>query len=233
MKLIHVLALGLCAALMGAAPSGTPEPPAMYPDLAQYVSARVAEFDQIDADRRAQLDALAEVITGDVAGGRPARLTFICTHNSRRSHLAQAWATVGAGYYGVPGVQSYSGGIEVTAFNPRAVEALRRAGFRVDRTTGDSNPIYLVRMSEQSVPETHFSKIYDQAPNPGKDYCAVLVCSHADESCPHVAGATARFAIPYEDPKAFDGSARETEMYDERCRQIAREILYVFSCVQR
>ena len=46
-----------------------------------------------------------------------------------------------------------------------------------------------------------------------------------------VLGAAERIAITYEDPKAFDGTDREAEAYDERCRQIAREMLYVFSLV--
>ena len=63
------------------------------------------------------------------------------------------------------------------------------------------------------------------------DSCAVMTCSDADEACPIVQGADARFAIPYEDPKAFDGTREEAWAYDERCRQIAREMLYVFSKV--
>ncbi len=59
-----------------------------------------------------------------------------------------------------------------------------------------------------------------------------MVCSDAHETCPVVRGAAARFAIPYEDPKAFDGTKRESRAYDERCRQIAREMLYVFSRVR-
>lgn len=41
-------------------------------------------------------------------------------------------------------------------------------------------------------------------------------------------GADARIAIPYDDPKASDGTEHEAQTYDERCRQIAREKLYAF-----
>ena len=40
-------------------------------------------------------------------------------------------------------------------------------------------------------------------------------------------------AIPYEDPKAFDGKPEETAKYNERCKQIATETLYVFSKVKK
>ena len=58
-----------------------------------------------------------------------------------------------------------------------------------------------------------------------------MSCSQADRNCPLVPGCAARIALPYDDPKDFDGTDREAAMYDERCRQIAREMLFVFSQV--
>jgi len=46
-----------------------------------------------------------------------------------------------------------------------------------------------------------------------------------------VLGAALRASIHYVDPKAADGTPRETEVYDERCFQIATEMLYLFSRV--
>jgi hypothetical protein len=46
-----------------------------------------------------------------------------------------------------------------------------------------------------------------------------------------VAGAFRRIALPYEDPKASDGTLEEAATYDERCAQIAREMLYALSLV--
>jgi hypothetical protein len=56
-----------------------------------------------------------------------------------------------------------------------------------------------------------------------------MTCAAADEGCPVVLGAARRVSITYEDPKAFDGTERETAAYDERCYQIGREMLYLFS----
>jgi hypothetical protein len=61
------------------------------------------------------------------------------------------------------------------------------------------------------------------------DFCAVMTCSSADESCPSVKGAVERIAIPYEDPKVADNTVEEMSKYDERAAQICREILYAFS----
>jgi hypothetical protein len=40
-----------------------------------------------------------------------------------------------------------------------------------------------------------------------------------------------RIGTTYEDPKAFDNSPEQDEKYSERCSQVAREILYVFSLI--
>jgi len=154
---------------------------------------------------------------------------FICTHNSRRSHLSQIWASTAAAYYGVPGVETYSGGTEATAFNPRAVAALKRAGFEISHSATQDNPHYTVRFHDNAPAMECFSKVYKQPPNPTADFCAIMTCAQADKNCPVVRGATLRIGVPYEDPKAFDGTPEEAAKYDERCQQIAREILYVFA----
>jgi protein-tyrosine phosphatase/arsenate reductase len=201
-------------------------------ELESSINQRLTEFDRIPDERRARLGEIARFVEQRVAGGAPARLTFICTHNSRRSHMSQIWAQTAAHTYGVPNVETFSGGTEATAFNPRAVAAIQRAGFRVDVTGEGDNPVYRVRHHEGAEPMEAFSKVYDQPPNPKEDFAAIMTCSQADESCPLVLGAAARIAIPFDDPKAFDGTDQESDKYDERCRQIAREMLYVFSRVR-
>ena len=197
---------------------------ALYPAMAAFVRARAAEFDE----RRALLESFAQHITERHDGERPVRLVFVCTHNSRRSHMAQLWAAAGAAANGL-NVATYSGGTESTAFNPRAVAALQRAGFTIERTTDDENPVYHVRMGDTLRPLTCFSKAYMHAPNPQSDFTAIMVCDDADARCPAVPGAAGRFAIQYVDPKVADGTPEEAATYDERCAQIAREMLYAMS----
>jgi arsenate reductase (thioredoxin) len=206
----------------------------LNPALHQYANARTAEFGQISKERKASLNNIVLFIRHQSQENQPVRLTFICTHNSRRSHLAQVWAKAAAEFYGVPGVETFSGGTEATAFNPRAVSALQRAGFKITTTQPalPDNSRYQVRFDDHSPPLECFSKIYDEAPNPQTDFCAVLTCSQADAACPSVAGAKLRVSLPYEDPKLFDGTPDESERYDERCGQIAREMLYIFSNVR-
>ncbi len=200
----------------------------MTPALSTYIVDRLGEFDQIEDARRSDLDRLAAYVRGAGTKGDTARLTFVCTHNSRRSHLAQIWAQTAAAHSGIVTVETFSGGTEATAFHPNAVAAIERAGFLVAPPPRGANPAVSVRWHEDTEPMACFSKVYDQPPNPREHFAAVMVCDSADAACPYVPGADARFSIKYEDPKAFDGTDRETEAYDERCRQIAREMLYVF-----
>ena len=209
--------------------AAAPESSTMSAPLKTYITARTAEFDKIPADRRQQLAPLTDYVRENSRAGKPVRLTFICTHNSRRSHLSQVWARTAAAHYGIPSVETFSGGTEATAFNPRAVAALRRAGFEIPEVLEAGNPRYEVRIHPEGEPMVCFSKVYDQTPNPKSDFAAVMTCTQADKACPLVAGAAARIAIPYEDPKAFDNTPEEERMYDERTAQIARELLFVFS----
>ncbi|MBD3402029.1 protein-tyrosine-phosphatase [candidate division GN15 bacterium] len=201
------------------------------PTVQSYIQQRTGEFETIPAERRERLGELAGFVEQRLGAGQTAKLTFICTHNSRRSHFAQLWARAAADYFGVPDVATFSGGTEATAFNPRAVAAMRRAGFVIDQTTDDSNPVYEVRYTDTARPMQAFSKVYNEFPNPGEDFCAVMTCGDADANCPVVPGAARRVAIPYEDPKNYDDTEREQSAYDERCAQIGREMLYLFSLV--
>lgn len=204
----------------------------LYPEVESYISKRIAEFDQIPTQRKELLAKLAKYVEEQSQSGKQVKLTFICTHNSRRSHISQLWAAVAAKQYTFDNVETYSGGTEATAFNPRAVAAMVRAGFKIDKEAEDKNPRYHVQYGEKTVPFVCFSKKYDSETNPAGDYCAVMVCSEADKGCPVVNGAQLRLAISFEDPKVADGTDEEAARYDERCAQIAREMLYTFSLVK-
>ncbi len=192
--------------------------------LGRYLSSLSAGFDGIPEPRKAILQRLADYIRER----RPeARLVVICTHNSRRSHLGQLWAAAAAAWYGIEGLESFSGGTEATAFNPNAVAALRRAGFQIERKTGGKNPVYGAAYSEEGPALEVFSKRFDDDANPARDFAAIMVCSEADEACPLVPGAALRLSLPFEDPKRADGTPEEQQAYDEACRLIAREFCYV------
>jgi arsenate reductase len=143
------------------------------------------------------------------------------------------WAQAAAYYYGVSGVSCFSGGTEATAFNPRAVKAMQEAGFEIIKNTQSENPEYEIRYSSEAPALRVFSKKYNDPFNPGQDFAAVMTCSHADENCPIVFGASKRISITYHDPKDFDNTPQEEMKYRERVNQIGREMLYTFSLVRK
>jgi arsenate reductase len=203
-----------------------------YAPVAKNIEAYAKEFDQIPEERKKALKKLALFVETKVKASEKAELIFICTHNSRRSHISQIWAQTAAAYYGVPNVIAYSGGTEATAFNPRAVKAMEDAGFKIKKTIEGANPIYEVRFADDAKAITAFSKKYDGGGNPKSGFGAVMTCSHADHNCPVVAGATVRIATPYDDPKDFDGTPQEAAKYAERVHEIGREVLYAFSLIK-
>ena len=186
----------------------------------------ISEFSLISDSRKEELRKLSEFVS--LKGGK-ADLIFICTHNSRRSHLSQIWAQIAADYYGFDEIRSYSGGTEATAFFQSGIDAIRNAGIEVLKLSEGGNPIYGVNYSETAHPIICFSKKYDDAFNPQRGFAAIMTCNNADKNCPFIPNASARIPIKYEDPKIADGTPQQLEKYIERSQQICREMLYVFS----
>ena len=195
-----------------------------YPALQKYIASLLTEIDHIPSERQELLRVLSEYIADQSQVEGPTQLNFICTHNSRRSHISQIWASAAAAYYGIKNIRCYSGGTEATAFNPRAVQAMERAGFWIDNP-GGTNPHYLVTFADGGPHVECFSKVYDDPFNPSEHFAAVMTCSHADENCPFIPGAK-RISVTYEDPKVADDTPEESRRYDERVRQIGTEMLY-------
>jgi len=181
----------------------------------------------LSAERKDVLLPLIAYIRERMVKKEEIGLNFICTHNSRRSQFAQLWAHAAAHFHDIP-AKCFSGGVEVTAFNERAVRTIVEQGFLVEKE-GETNPIYHVKLDESSPTLSMFSKLYDDATNPTAGFAAVMTCSHADENCPFIPGASRRIPVRYNDPKAFDDTPVEQEKYAERSLEIGAEMWYVFS----
>ena len=76
-----------------------------------------------------------------------------------------------------------------------------------------------------------FSKIYDDDENK-TPYIVLTTCNNADENCPFIPGADERIPVRYNDPKGFDNTDMEEQIYDERSNEIATELFYVFSQIK-
>jgi arsenate reductase len=203
----------------------------LYPKIQSLVES--FDFNAISNDRKNILQPLIDFIQLKFNQEQEIRLNLICTHNSRRSHLAQVWAQTAAHYYKIKNVSCYSGGTEATALFPKVAEVLLESGFEIQKLSQGDNPIYAIKFSENETPIIGFSKTYDADFNPKSEFAAIMTCSQADGGCPFIAGAERRIAITYDDPKAFDGTSEQTEKYQERSLQIAAEMFYVFSQIKK
>ena len=191
------------------------------------------ETDAIPQERKQLLDLLSGYIQEKVDKKESVRLNFICTHNSRRSHLSQVWAQTLAHHFGVRNLSCYSGGTEATALFSMVATTLANTGFEVQMLSEGKNPVYTIKFAENEHPVICFSKTMDDAFNPTSDFAAIMTCSQADEGCPFVPGAEKRIPITYDDPKAFDNTPQQAEKYSERSKQIATEMCYIFSKIKK
>ena len=200
----------------------------IYPDIKQYIAGLEDDFKSISAERKSSLEALSDYLIETVDDSGYSKLTFICTHNSRRSHIAQIWAHTFSMYYEMEDIFCFSGGTESTELHPNAIEALKKSGFRISDDGSKNNPRYRVQVGDKIPDLICFSKQLVEPPNPESDFCAVMVCSDADEKCPVVKGAEKRISMPYDDPRHFDGTTEQKQKYAERVFEIGRDIMWAF-----
>lgn len=202
----------------------------MFPKIKSTIDQVI--FETISEERKQVLAPLIQFIQSKVNNELTIRLNFICTHNSRRSHLSQVWAQTAAAYHNIENVFCYSGGTEATALFPKVAETLVNTGFEVKIISEGDNPIYAIKYNTNDHPVIGFSKSYEDDFNPQSEFAAILTCSQADGGCPFIAGAEKRIPITFDDPKAFDNTPLQTEKYQERSIQIATEFLYAFSQIK-
>lgn len=205
----------------------------MFPTLKKRLELLVAQPLHLSEARSQTLNKLIAQLQQKKQAKLPMALNFICTHNSRRSHLAQAWAAAWGKYYEIDQLSLFSGGTEATAFHLNSVRALQTDGFVIEALDTSNNPRYILKTAPHEAGLWMFSKKFDADENPKADFVAIMVCSDADEACPFVPGCDLRIALPFEDPKKSDGTAQEAATYLSRSREIAAEIGYVLGEVAK
>ncbi|HEY8402952.1 MAG TPA: protein-tyrosine-phosphatase [Cytophagaceae bacterium] len=205
----------------------------MLPPVKNHIDRATATFNTIPGNRKKILLKISEYISNKLKAGEQANLLFVGTHNSRRSIIGQIWGQTAAAYYEINNVKTFSAGTEASAFNPNAVNAIERAGFRVRKEKEGANPIYRLYFEEGASSIICFSKTYNDGTIPKDNLCAIMTCSEADSNCPDIPGTELRISCPYDDLKAFDETPQQEEKYSECCFQIATELLFVFSNVKK
>ncbi len=184
------------------------------------------ESHEVALERRTELDEIIKDIELENDG---LQLTFICTHNSRRSQFTQVWAQVFATYLGLDNVSCFSGGTEETRVYKSVISTISEQGLSVSQIGEESdNPKFKVLLEEYPESElTLFSKCFDDEYNPSSNFYALMTCDHAYEACPFVPGALKRISLQYTDPKFSDGSEQEESVYYNTSLNIAAEMHYL------
>ncbi len=109
------------------------------------------------------------------------RVLFLCTGNSARSQMAEAYLRK----LGGDRFEAYSAGLEPRAIHPLTTQVLEEAGLDISSQRSKSLNEYLGKQ--------HFGYL-------------ITVCSDAEEKCPIFPGVSMRVHWPIEDPAAFEGS---------------------------
>ena len=192
----------------------------MYSALSKTIEQ--VQKQNISEERKTILQPLIDFVQQKTVHKQEININFICTHNSRRSHLSQVWAQVASAYFNIANVHCFSGGTEETALFPKVAETLTNQGFNIFKIADTHNPVYAIKYSENALPIIGFSKKYDSPFNPISAFATIMTCSQADGGCPFIPGAEKRIPITFEDPKVADNTPEQTTVYAERSLQIAR-----------
>jgi arsenate reductase len=127
------------------------------------------------------------------------RVLFLCTHNSARSQMAEAWLNALSGERYEPA----SAGTEATRVHPLAVRAMAEVGVDLGR---------------------HTSKALERFLDERWDW-VITVCDDANEACPVFPGAAQRLHWSFNDPSRATGTDEERLAVFRRVRDEIREKL--------
>src|SRR5687768_5682084 len=113
------------------------------------------------------------------------RVLFLCTGNSARSQMAEAFLRKYAGNT----LEAHSAGLEPKGVNPLTVQVMHEVGVDISRQTSKGIETYLGKMLFQYL---------------------VTVCDDADKNCPTIwPGVNIRLHWSFEDPARFEGTEAE------------------------
>jgi len=135
----------------------------------------------------------------------PLRVLFLCTHNSARSQMAEAFLNVlGEGRF-----KAFSAGTRARGLHPFSVQAMAEAGIDIS-------------LQQSKTMDEFVDQPFD---------LVITVCDEANESCPYFANARERRHWSFPDPSAVPGDearyAAFIEVRDAIRARIEKEILAV------
>lgn len=124
------------------------------------------------------------------------KVIFLCTGNSARSQIAEAFLKKHAGEH----FEVYSAGFEPQGINPFTIKVMEELGY-------DLKEHYSKELKE-FLEKVHFEIV-------------ITVCEKAEKTCPIIPGVSTRLFWSFEDPAAFEGTEQEKL---DKFRQIRDQI---------
>src|SRR3972149_5610853 len=113
------------------------------------------------------------------------RVLFLCTGNSARSQMAEAFLRK----YGGEHFEPHSAGLEPKGLNPLTVKVMSEVGIDISGQTSKGVETYLGKVLFQHL---------------------ITVCDDADRNCPTTwPGVSNRMHWTFQDPAAFEGTEEE------------------------
>lgn len=186
---------------------------------------------KIDDHRYFLLKSIAQYLANEVTNNKIVHINFISFDNSRRSLLAQVWASYAVFFYKLSNIKCFSGGITETAFHRNTVKTLQEVGFYFQITEfSHQNPVYSINYKNGINPIVGFSKLIDDARNLSP-YIAILTSNKAAEYFHNSSASLERFNLFYNNLKIVDHTQQQHEKYLETTMQIAGEIHFIFKTV--
>ena len=141
------------------------------------------------------------------------------------------WSFFAANYFNL-NICSFSGGTEITQFHRNTVKTLQKTGFRFNlKDFSHQNPTYSISFKTSDTVILGFSKQYFNPIN-ATPFIAITTCKNTANNCPFIPTANHRFHLPFKDPKPYDKTNLQDEMYLKISAEIAAEIFFIFSNVK-
>ena len=205
----------------------------MSKTLKEYIKVILKNIDMgLEKDRKDKLVELAQIIKINHEQQNTVKITFICTHNSRRSQFSQVWAHVSSLYFKLDFIKPFSGGIEIDTVNLNVINSLINTGLKIEKTLR-GKAIYQLKSFKKDKGINLYSKVYNSKLNPSEHFIAIMTCSDADQMCPVIKGAYKKISLPYSDPRVADNTGLEKEVYNQTCSIIAEEMFYLMKQVKK
>lgn len=196
-----------------------------HPEMSGFLESIAQQ--ELENSRKEVLTRLANLLSKENVNDGLVNVNFVCTHNSRRSQIAELTLRLFADKFGLNFISTFSSGTEATALNHRVIKALQNHGFHVNTQKNGKNPHYAINYSKESEKEPHmFSKTIEHESHPVK-MVAVMVCDDAEKNCPFISNAKHRFPLAYEDPKFSDDSLEEASVYGKKIIEIGSEMNFL------